>query len=142
MKTLIIIRGIPGAGKSTLAKAIEQSSLGVVEICEADQFFTSRNGTYNYVPRLVPAAHEWCRRKVESAMKREVSTVILSNTSCRTFRVEVYLDLATKYGYGVQQIVCFGTFGSIHGVPEDHMARFRDELRESLVLELEGGKLV
>lgn len=142
MKTLVIIRGIPGAGKSTLAKALSKALPSPVHHLEADQFFTHSNGKYTYVPHLVPIAHEWCRRSVERCMQETVPTIIVSNTSTVRGRVEVYLELAQIHGYKVQQIVCFGEFGSVHRVPEEHMEKFRNQLKNSLIMELQHGELL
>lgn len=140
MKTLIIIRGIPGSGKSTLAArlAVDEKTA----ICEADNFFIDAAGKYHYIPHLVPSAHEWCRRQVELAMKLEIPTVILSNTSTVTSKLQPYLVLAEMYGYAVQQIVTFGDFGSVHHVPEESIEKMRIQLRGSLKSELDKGLLV
>lgn len=129
MKTLYIISGIPGSGKSTLAKIIQPDPCARLE---ADRFFTARDGTYNYVPHLVPAAHEWCKRQVELAMQEGWINVVVSNTSTIPSRVDPYKELAAKYGYEVQHIVCFGKFQSVHNVPEEHIEKFRNQLRQSL----------
>lgn len=141
MKTLIIIRGMPGAGKSTLAQKLKLFSLDGV-ICEADQFFTDTKGKYHYIPHLVPSAHEWCRRKVITAMEQGVETIIVSNTTTTQDRVKPYLELAQAFGYQVQQIVVFGDFGSIHNVPDETMDKMRQQLVSSLTYELKHGGLV
>lgn len=53
-KELYLLRGIPGAGKSTLAK-----SLGGKHV-EADMFHINKEGVYDWRPEHVKKAHEWC----------------------------------------------------------------------------------
>jgi tRNA uridine 5-carbamoylmethylation protein Kti12 len=149
MKTLIIIRGIPGSGKTSIAHRIVDSmcfrsdcgdEVADFVWCEADQFFME-HGEYHYVAHLVPTAHEWCQRKVHAAMKRGTATVIVSNTGTVRSRLQVYHDLAREFGYQVQQIVVFGNFGTVHKVPEDSMEKFREQLRSSLIQELKAKEI-
>ena len=145
MKTLIIIRGAPGSGKSTLALAIREQAYVFLDtwsvaICEADNFFMV-NGAYKYVPHLVPAAHEWCQRQVQAVMKEAFPMIIVSNTSTVRSRLQPYFDLAKEHGYQVQQIVCFADFGSVHNVPKDTVDKMKEQLRNSLILELHNKEL-
>ena len=73
MKTLYIIRGVPGSGKSSWAR----TQLGVKPF-EADDFFM-RDGVYRYQADLVPRAHEFCKRRCENAMKEGVEKVTLKH---------------------------------------------------------------
>jgi predicted kinase len=127
----MIIRGVPGSGKSTLALALVQSGLFDVQ-CEADSFFTTKEGEYKYVPHLVPCAHEWCYRKVEQEMAMG-KNIILSNTSTVLGRSECYYDLANRYGYIVQEIVIpKPPFQSVHNVPVEHIQKMQNQLNQSI----------
>ena len=57
-KILYLIRGISGAGKSSLAK-----SLGGKHI-EADMYHLDKNGNYDWEPEKVKEAHAWCQNQV------------------------------------------------------------------------------
>ena len=45
MKKLIIIRGLPGSGKSTFAKSLNCTHF------ETDMYFTDSEGNYNFMPQ-------------------------------------------------------------------------------------------
>ena len=62
MKTLYLLRGLPSAGKSTLAK-----TMGAVNF-EADMFFMEGN-EYKFDPTKLKQAHQWCQNQVEITMK-------------------------------------------------------------------------
>ena len=60
-KNLYLLRGIPGAGKSTLAKQLGDSHF------ETDGFFMV-DGEYKFDPTKLREAHQWCQSQVELAM--------------------------------------------------------------------------
>lgn len=55
---LVLIRGLPGSGKSTMARILRQVGY---EHFEADIFFEDR-GVYRYDASRVADAHAWCQR--------------------------------------------------------------------------------
>lgn len=48
MTTLILIRGCPGSGKTTLAKKLVENSDSKTKHFEADQYFTDASGNYKW----------------------------------------------------------------------------------------------
>ena len=72
MKDLVILRGLPGSGKSTFAYKLSRA------VCTADDFVT-RNGEYKWSQDAMPAAHAWCLRKCERFMKANIETVVVAN---------------------------------------------------------------
>ena len=123
MKKLVMIIGIPGAGKSTLANKIksEDPEFADANIWEADMFFM-KNGEYKFNPNILGAAHWWCQAKVESDMKDGLN-VIVSNTNLTPRERRPYIKLAKKYGYEVEVKECNGGFKNIHGVPEETLEK-------------------
>ena len=120
MKTLYIIRGLPGSGKSTWARTQLH-----VKPFEADDFFM-RDGVYRYVADMVPRAHEFCVRRCETAMKNGQEVIAVANTFIRKWEYNKYLDLAAKYGYDVVIHVCKGNYMNIHNVPDEAIAKMRE----------------
>lgn len=58
---LVLIRGLPGSGKSTIARA-----MAAYEHYEADMYF-EKGGEYCYDASKIKDAHEWCQRETRSA---------------------------------------------------------------------------
>ena len=81
MKKLLLIIGIPGTGKSTLANKFksEDPEFANANIWEADMFFM-KDGKYKFNHSILGAAHFWCQKSVENDM-RVGKNVIVSNTS-------------------------------------------------------------
>ncbi len=100
MKTLYIVRGLPGSGKSSLAKKVSES------VYSADDFFTNKKGEYNFNAKLLGKAHEWCWGKVRDAMFIGANAVAVANTFTQAWEAEKYYQLAEEYGYSVFVIEC------------------------------------
>jgi len=131
-KVLIIIRGLPGSGKSFLAHHIHDAILcngGMngweVEHWQADDFF-GIGKEYKFTPEDVPKAHKWCFNGVVNSMLRKVENIIVSNTATRRWEYENYIKAAREYGYKVQVIDVHGEFENVHGVPEEHLTKMAE----------------
>jgi tRNA A37 threonylcarbamoyladenosine biosynthesis protein TsaE len=116
-KSLFLLRGLPGAGKSTLAKTI-----GGLHY-EADMYFVAPDGTYHFDVTRIKDAHNWCRYKVKEAMKAELPKVIVSNTFTQEWEMEAYYLLAKELGYTVFSLIVENRHNGVneHGVPADKL---------------------
>jgi len=135
-KTLTLLRGVPGSGKSTFAKMITNN----YSICEADQFFYDKEGNYNFDPTRLKAAHEWCKFHVETRMKDNQNNpqyypnIVVSNTFTQEWEMGDYFDLAKKYGYKVFTLIVENRHGGVnqHGVPEEKIQQMKDRFEIKL----------
>jgi len=122
-KTLYILRGIPGSGKSSLAQLLVDEPRHVVE---ADDYFTDpQTGKYHFQGRLIGEAHKCCQERVAQLLDLGIERVVVSNTSLRPQDVRLYTKMAEDAGYTPFVIRCENDFGNIHGVPEEKMEMFR-----------------
>lgn len=97
MPTLILIRGLPGSGKSTIAKKM---TLGGFVHVEADMFFEDDNEDYRFNPAHIKEAHRWCQEMTEEFMECGLD-VVVSNTFTQKWEMDPYMKLADKYDYDV-----------------------------------------
>lgn len=133
--TLYLLRGLPGAGKSTLAK-----TLGGVHF-ESDMYFM-QDGEYKFDKNKLPEAHEWCYNTVRYHMATArlpptppFQNLVVSNTFTTEEEMQPYFDLAREFNYTCVVLIVENYHGnkSIHNVPEETMdkmeARFTTKLR-------------
>lgn len=121
MRLLVLIRGLPGSGKTTMAKTLEM--VGFVH-CEADHYFEGAGGSYNFNRELLGAAHEECLDRAELAM-RASRPVVVANTFTQRWEMDPYIKAASQFGYEVRVIEAKGSYQSVHGVPADAIERMR-----------------
>lgn len=124
MKQLILLRGLPGSGKSTVAEYI--SFLNKAVICEADRFFI-KDGVYQFDRNKLGLAHKWCQSECKNAMTNS-QNVIVSNTSTTESEIKPYIQMAEEYGYTVISLVVENRHGGInqHGVPEESLVKMKE----------------
>ena len=127
MKTLIILRGLPGSGKSSFAKYMFSNN-----VFEADQYFYDSNGNYNFDASKLHEAHLDCQKRVEELMQMSETTqygqeIVVSNTATTERELEPYLKLAKSYGYIFVSLIVENRHGnkSVHGVPDETLEKMR-----------------
>ena len=114
MKELFLLRGVPGAGKSTLAK-----SLGGMHI-ESDKYFMDGD-EYKFDPSKLKDAHTWCQNAVRVWAKNSVEKIVVSNTFTQEWEIDYYFELAKEHGYRVYSLVVENRHGgeNVHNVPKE-----------------------
>ena len=86
MSECIILRGIPGSGKS-----FATSKYSDYVYCSADTFFQKDN-MYNFDPKKLGIAHRICQQKFSAAILAG-SNVIVDNTNLNTSDITTYLKI-------------------------------------------------
>jgi len=126
MKTLTLVRGLPGAGKSTFAKL-----LGGIHI-EADHYFM-KDGEYKFDAFKLKQAHEHCRTSTEGWMM-EGYNIVVSNTFTQEWEMDTYYELAEKYGYQVHSLIVENRHNGVneHGVPADKLEQMKNRFEIKL----------
>ena len=116
MKTLLLIRGLPGSGKTTLARKLEARITGSFEVC-ADDFFME-GGKYKFDPARLEEVHRKCQKEVRVAMADHDSFIIVHNTFSMRWEMQPYFNLAEKHDYRVQVVDLFNAGLSVAELAE------------------------
>ena len=122
---LFLIRGLPGSGKSTYARSLKKEMGCMCVHVEADMFFTDISGNYNYNPKEITRAHEWCQRVCRDALNIG-AVAIVANTFTRIWEMQPYMDMAVDLGIPYTIVHVIGNFQNIHGVPEEIIEKMRE----------------
>lgn len=122
--TVIILRGLPGAGKSTLALKLTKREY----ICSADHYF-EQGGKYKFDSRLLGVAHDSCFNKFANLIHGGLGIapiIVVDNTNTRVKEFKRYLDYAEKYGikplvFHVRPTISLSQMHErgVHNVPRD-----------------------
>lgn len=126
IKQIILLRGLPGAGKSTLAKMICSHDI------EADMYFMQA-GEYKFDVSKLRQAHAWCQNKTEEWLKLGYN-VTVSNTFTQEWEMMPYFALAKQYGYMVQSLIVENRHNgeSEHNVPQETLNKMKQRFEISL----------
>jgi len=135
-KTILLLRGLPGNGKSSFAEFLKTYTHHTV-ICCADDFFTDEKGNYNFDATKLYLAHTKCQEKFKDALDSKLTNlIIVANTSTRQKDVNFYRDLAIEKGNRVFVITIENWHNGIdsHNVPKDTIENMKTQLRQSIKL--------
>ena len=130
-KTVIIMRGQSGAGKSTWIKKNLPSD---VTVCSADSYF-SRSGEYKFNPKLLGRAHGSCKEKFTDALIDGDELIVVDNTNTKRSEMEFYVRNARGYGYKVRFVrldtpVDVAAQRNVHGVPHASVQAMKDRMQD------------
>jgi len=103
-KIVLILRGLPGSGKSSLVKTVAErfSLTNPPWVCSADHFFTDKSGHYSFDLKLLSKAHNACLSKYLDGMLAGERFIVVDNTSSTKWEYENYTKVARIAGYEVQ----------------------------------------
>ncbi len=129
MKNLILVRGIPGSGKTTLARNLCNLLDNVMaRHYEADMYFEDEQGNYNFDAERLVLAHGWCLRKTREALEQN-RTVVVSNTFTTKRELKPYFALAKEFFIVPVVYLAQNQFPNVHNVPAEKLQKMRDRFQ-------------
>ena len=134
---VLILTGLPGSGKTTFAKELLGREWGYHY--SADQFFTDRDGAYNFDPCRLPEAHGECLRGFCERVRLKAfglePIIIVDNTFTTVTEMAPYRDVAVAYGWDVEihDFICSvdeSVLRNRHNVPRKSIEGMAKRLNE------------
>lgn len=135
--SLVLIRGLPGSGKSTMA-----SILYAAGFChfEADDYFETPAG-YWFDKTKLSDAHRECYQNTVHALKYGKNCVV-ANTFVRLREMAPYLIQAKDIGIEVYIIQARGAYKSTHNVPPETIERMKKNWEDLTLMQMKEYQIV
>ncbi|XP_047422257.1 NEDD4-binding protein 2 isoform X1 [Sciurus carolinensis] len=98
-QVLVLLRGLPGSGKSFLARTLQEDNPSGVILSTDDYFYI--NGQYQFDVKYLGEAHEWNQNRAKEAFEKKISPIIIDNTNLQAWEMKPYVALSQKHKYKV-----------------------------------------
>lgn len=130
---LILLRGLPGSGKTTLARVLSENS--TYPVFSVDDYFTNEvTGEYVFNFQNNHLAYKQCEALTNDAMQQAIPKIIVHNTFTMDWELEPYFRLAAEYNYQIFVATVENYHGhqNVHEVSEDQLLKMADKYKVKL----------
>ena len=126
-RKVFIVRGVPGSGKTTLAKGIAKK-YNTKEF-EADHYLLNSEGKYEYDKSKLARAHTKCIVQGFKHLQRN-NAVVFANTFIHKSDIEFYAKYMKEQGINAEVYIAQPSFAgkSLHNVPDEAVEKMRREM--------------
>lgn len=130
--TLVLLRGLPGSGKSYLAEVLRKLSGAEMDVCSADDYFMV-DGEYKFDPSKLPEAHMQCQSNCFARFSID-DIAFVANTFTMRWEMSQYLLFVETFGLDLLVLNLFDAGLSdeelaarnTHGVSVEAISRMRE----------------
>ncbi|AOP36116.1 AAA family ATPase [Leptospira tipperaryensis] len=132
--SLILIRGLPGAGKSALAKLLSEN--GKYPIFSVDDYFTNpetREYRFQYAENHL--AYKACEERTRKAMEERSPKIFLDNTFTLSWEMEPYFRLASEFDYTVFVLTVenYHKGQNVHSIEDEQLLKMASKYKVRLL---------
>jgi hypothetical protein len=132
---LILVRGLPGSGKTTLSNIILMwPSSEKPDVISSDDFFVNENNEYIFDLLKTKEAINDCQNRCAQKMRIGTQRIVVANTFVEESEMEPYFEIAKMYNYRVHTIVVENRHGSknVHGIPKEKIREMKKKFKIKL----------
>lgn len=131
---LILLRGLPGSGKTTLAKVLSEN--GLYPIYSVDDYFTNPDtGEYTFDYKNNHLAYKRCETLTRQSMINKAPKIILHNTFTIDWELEIYFKLAAEFSYKVFVLTLenYHQGKNTHQISEEQLQKMAEKYQVKLL---------
>ncbi|MEI6509151.1 MAG: AAA family ATPase [Bacteroidota bacterium] len=133
-KSIILLRGLPGSGKTTLAKVLSDNEK--YPIHSIDDYFTDKKtGEYKFIFEENYLAYKKCEDDTRKSLADQIEKVFVDNTFTIEWEMEPYFKLASEFGYTIYVTTVENRHGSknTHDVTNEQLQKMADKYKVKLI---------
>lgn len=130
---LILVRGLPGSGKTTLSRLLSKN--GNYPVFSIDEYFTDTNGNYTFDYAKNYLAYKACEENTERAILSGNELVFVDHTFTIEWEMEPYFKLAEKYNCVLHVITVENYHGNenVHHVSKEQILKMAEKYKVKLI---------
>ena len=131
---LVILRGLPGSGKTTIARSLSEANK--YPVFSIDDYFTNpETGEYHFAFSENHLAYKHCETQTEKAMQEQKQKIFLHNTFTLDWEIEPYFELAKRYQYDVFVLTVekYHSGDNSHGITEEQLKKMAEKYKIKLL---------
>lgn len=131
---LILLRGLPGSGKTTLARALSEN--GKYPVNSIDMYFTDpQTGEYNFRYQDNHLAYKNCEQVTAQQMAQKHEKIFVDHTFTLDWEMEPYFKLAAQHGYQLHVVTVENYHGgqNTHDIPADQLQKMAEKYKVKLL---------
>jgi predicted kinase len=132
--SLILLRGLPGSGKTTLAKVLSENN--TYPVFSVDDYFTDEiTGEYLFNFKDNHLAYKECEELSKDAMQQSISKIFVHNTFTMDWELEPYFKLASEFNYTlfVVTVENYHLHKNTHEVSDEQLHKMAEKYKVKLL---------
>jgi predicted kinase len=134
MAFLILLRGLPGSGKTTLANVLSEN--GKYPIVSIDDYFVNpETGEYKFDFSKNHLAYKNCESLTKKYMEAKTEKIFVDNTFTLEWEMEPYFKLAAEQHYKlfVATVENRHSGKNTHGISEEQIKKMAEKYKVVLL---------
>lgn len=130
-RNLILLRGLPGSGKTTLAILLSEGKYPVFSV---DDYFTDEKGNYDFKFEENHLAYKKCEENIREAMKNNSAKIFVHNTCTLEWEMETYFKLAKEFNYDLHILTVenYHESENIHSISKEQIQKMAEKYKIKL----------